>query len=124
MKKITLCGDDCLECPRYLARTEEELKKAAELWYRIGWTNKIEPIDKIQCTGCSSHKRCTYQLVECVREHQTEKCNQCHEFPCEKIDNMLRRSSEYKKIVKTICSPEEYSMLEKAFFNKEENLKK
>ena len=31
MEKITLCGDNCLECPRYLAKTEDELAAAAEL---------------------------------------------------------------------------------------------
>ena len=25
-EKITLCGDNCIECPRYNAHTEEELK--------------------------------------------------------------------------------------------------
>lgn len=32
-EKITFCGDNCMECPRYSARSDEELKKAAELWY-------------------------------------------------------------------------------------------
>lgn len=27
MEKIALCGDDCLECPRYLADTDEKLQK-------------------------------------------------------------------------------------------------
>ena len=31
-EKITLCGDDCLACPRYHARSEEELAAVAELW--------------------------------------------------------------------------------------------
>lgn len=26
-EKITLCGDNCLECPRYNSDGEEELKK-------------------------------------------------------------------------------------------------
>ncbi len=25
MEKITLCGDNCLACPRYLAKTDAEL---------------------------------------------------------------------------------------------------
>lgn len=36
-EKITLCGDNCIECPRYNAHTEEELKAVAELWYKVGW---------------------------------------------------------------------------------------
>lgn len=124
VEKITLCGDNCLECPRYLAKTDEELKKVAELWYRIGWRATIVPINEIRCSGCSSHKRCTYELVECVREHSVEKCNQCLEFPCKKIDTMLQRSLDYQRKCKELCSQEEYEMLEKSFFNKEENLKK
>lgn len=80
------------------------------------------PADEISCTGCSSHKDCTYRLVECVKEHRVEKCNQCSQFPCEKIDSMLKRSRNYKKKCKELCSQEEYEMLEKSFFNKEENL--
>lgn len=124
MEKITLCGDNCLECPRYLARTDEELKKVAELWYRIGWRDRIVPPDEIRCTGCSSNKRCTYMLVECVKKNGVEKCNQCPEFPCRKIDRMLKRSLNYQKKCMELCSQEEYAMLEKSFFNKEENLMK
>lgn len=124
MEKITLCGDNCLECPRYLAKTDEELTKVAELWYRVGWRDTIVSVDEISCTGCSSHKHCTYQLVECVKENGVEKCNQCSKFPCRKIDSMIKRSLDYQKKCKELCSREEYAILEKSFFNKEENLKK
>lgn len=30
IEKITLCGDNCIECPRYNAHTDEELKQVAE----------------------------------------------------------------------------------------------
>ena len=43
MEKITLCGDNCLACPRYLAQTEEQLQKAAELWHRVGWRETVVP---------------------------------------------------------------------------------
>lgn len=33
---ITLCGDNCTECPRYNAHTDEELRSVAELWYKVG----------------------------------------------------------------------------------------
>ncbi len=107
-----------------MAKTEEELNQVAELWYRIGWRDKIVSAVEISCTGCSSHTQCTYQLVECVKEHGVEKCNQCSNFPCEKINHMLKRSLDYKKKCKEVCSKAEYDMLEKSFFNKEENLKK
>lgn len=124
MEKITLCGDNCLEYPRYIAKTNKELEKASKLWFKIGWTNTIVPISEIKCSGCSSHKKCTYNIVECIKKQKIEKCNQCSNFPCSKIEDILKRSKEYEKKCKEICSDEEYQMLKKSFFNKEENLKK
>lgn len=123
-EKITLCGDNCMKCPRYHAHSEEELQAVAELWYRVGWRDRIVTNEEIACTGCSSHKQCTYKLVECTKEHHVEKCNQCTAFPCEKIRDMLRRSSEYQEKCREVCSEMEYAMLEQAFFEKEKNLMK
>ncbi len=123
-EKITLCGDNCMECPRYNARTHEELTAVAELWYKVGWRTHVVSNEEIACNGCSSHKQCTYQLVECTKEHRVSKCNQCDEFPCAKIHAMLERSAEYAKRCKEMCSEQEYCVLKKAFFDKENNLKK
>ncbi len=123
-EKITLCGDNCIECPRYNARTEAELSKVAELWYRVGWRDRIVSNEEISCTGCSSHKQCTYNLVECTKEHSVDKCNQCTEFPCQKIEDMLERSKAYEEKCKEVCSKDECQTLQKAFFDKENNLKK
>lgn len=124
MEMITLCGDNCKECPRYNAHNEEELQKAAELWRRVGWRDCIVSNEEIRCTGCSSHKECTYHLVECTKEHGVEKCNQCGKFPCEKINDMLERSLAYQKKCKEVCTDEEYVKLERAFFDKKNNLMK
>ena len=123
-EKITLCGDNCLECPRYNAHSEEELAAVAELWYRVGWRDRIVANEEIRCTGCSSHKQCAYGLVECTRSHGVAKCSQCSSFPCGKISVLLRRSGEYQERCRKVCSPEEYAALERAFFHKETNLKK
>ena len=123
-EKITLCGDNCIYCPRYNAHTDKELETVAELWYRIGFRDKIVSSEEIKCDGCSSHKKCTYNLVECTHNHNVEKCNMCDEFPCDKINDMLKRSKEYQKKCREVCSEEEYKTLEKAFFDKENNLRK
>ncbi len=39
--RITPCGDNCGECPRFLAKNNEELRQTALLWYRIGWWDRI-----------------------------------------------------------------------------------
>ncbi|MCD7857053.1 MAG: DUF3795 domain-containing protein [Clostridiales bacterium] len=123
-ERITLCGDNCIACPRYNAHSEEQLHKVAELWYRAGWRNRIVSNEEMKCEGCASRKQCTYQLVDCTEAHKVEKCNQCAEFPCEKIHRMLVRSAAYQKRCKEVCSGPEYDMLEKAFFDKENNLRK
>ena len=122
--KITLCGDNCIYCPRYNARTDDELKRVAELWYKVGWRDSVVSNEEIKCTGCSSHKQCTYQLVDCTQEQGVAKCNQCKEFPCEKISDMLKRSEAYQNKCREVCTTEEYADLEKAFFDKENNLRK
>ena len=53
---ITLCGDNCLFCPRYNARTEAERKEVAELWHRIGWRTTVVSGDEIACNGCNAQK--------------------------------------------------------------------
>lgn len=123
-EQITLCGDNCIECPRYNAHNKEELRKVAELWYRVGWRDRVVSNEEIVCEGCSSHKACTYGLVDCTEKHGVEKCNQCKEFPCNKIMDMLERSKKYMEKCKIVCSEKEYAALEKAFFDKENNLKK
>lgn len=124
VEKTTLCGDNCLMCPRYNAKTESELQYVAELWYRIGWREKVVATEEIKCSGCSSHKNCTYNLVECTKKHKVSKCNQCTLFSCDKITAMLEKSHSYQEICKEICTSEEYEMLHNAFFNKEYNLNK
>lgn len=123
-EKISLCGDDCSVCPRYNANTDEELKQVAELWFKVGWRDRVVSNEKIKCTGCSMDKKCVYQLIECVEAHDVQKCNQCNEFPCEKTADVLRISKKSQKKCKEICSEQEYEVLEKAFFEKEENFRK
>ncbi len=38
-EKITLCGDNCIECPRYNAHSEEELHNVGS--YGIEWAGEI-----------------------------------------------------------------------------------
>ncbi len=122
-EKITLCGDDCRKCPRFLAKTESELLKTAELWHRIGWRDTVVPAEEMKCSGCSPQKKCGYGLAECVKSRGIEKCSECPDFPCEKIEEMLKRSDFYMEKCKSVCDDNEYMSLEKAFFHKRENLK-
>jgi len=63
-------------------------------------------------------------LIDCIKGRDIDKCNQCHEFPCEKIERMLNQMKIYQKKCRAVCSDKEYTELEKAFFEKERNLQK
>lgn len=44
MIKLACCGDDCNYCLRYIGtknNNEKELKKAAEIWLKVGWRDKL-----------------------------------------------------------------------------------
>lgn len=115
---ITLCGDNCIECPRYNAHTDEGLRSVAELWYKVGWRMSIVSNEEISCSGCSSHKQCNYQLVECTKEPYLDKCNQCKEFSCVKIEKMWNVLLTIIESVGEVCSQQAYISLEKAFLIK------
>jgi len=120
----SFCGDDCSVCPRYTAHTEAELERVAELWHRAGWRNRILPAEEMKCSGCSLDKECGFHLVECIKEHAVEKCNQCEEYPCEKIRNVLHKMEQSMERCKEVCSADEFAVLKKAFFEKRDNLER
>lgn len=119
----SVCGDDCAVCPRYVARTEEELHETAEFWYRVGWRDHVVSNEEIKCNGCGSHPSCSFMILPCVKENKIEKCSQCKDFVCGKITDVLSRSDKKELEAKALCqTEEEFFMLKRAFWNKKENL--
>ena len=119
----SVCGDDCAVCPRYLARTEEELHETAEFWHRVGWRDRVVSCEEIRCTGCGSRPTCSFMLLPCVREHGVAKCSACGEYPCGKVERVLALSDEKKQQCRRACeSDEEFAMLVRAFYEKEKHL--
>ena len=119
---IRPCGDNCSYCPRHTAQTNEELQTAAELWHKAGLSGTVMSLEKIKCIGCEKHDRCS--LRKCLKQRGIKACNQCSDFPCEKINAMLKKSRVTQERCKAVCSDSEYSILHKAFFEKETNLRK
>ena len=68
----------------------------AKLWYKVGFRNKIVSSEEISCKGCSPEKECSYNLIECIKNNKVQKCNECKNFPCDKINQMLERSKEHQ----------------------------
>lgn len=119
---ISPCGDDCAKCPRFMAIEEDELARLAELWHRVGWRDTIVSADEMRCGGCTAGKKCTYGILECHTKEAVSQCGQCHGYPCSKLTEILTRSNEWQQRCQEVCSPEEYAILERAFFRKKENL--
>lgn len=118
-EKISLCGDNCLECPRYNVHTDEERSAVAELWYRVGWRDHVVSNEEIACAGCHPDKVCSYGLTDCTKQHGIQRCRQCGAFPCGRIGALLEKSGNYEKKCREVCTNEEYDALERAFFRKE-----
>lgn len=119
----SVCGDDCAVCPRYLAKTEEELHETALFWQKAGWRDRVLSNEEIRCRGCGSRGTCSFILLPCTKEHGVTACRACGEYPCAKIDDMLLRSAVKKAQCRAACdTEEEFEMLCRAFYQKEENL--
>lgn len=122
---ISVCGDDCAVCPRYLAETEQELHETAVFWQKAGWRDNMVSNDEIKCTGCGCRSSCSFMLLPCTKEHGVTKCNECQNFECEKVKRTYESSKEKMCQCKKACeSKEEFDMLVRAFYEKEKNMKK
>ena len=120
----SVCGDDCAVCPRYLAKTEEELRETAEFWMKAGWRDRIVSNEEIRCAGCGSNGSCSFKLLPCIREHGVKACKECPEYECGKIGTMMLNSGKKEQQCRNACdSDEEFAMLKRAFYEKEKNLK-
>lgn len=121
-KIIAACGNDCSVCPRHLPKSEDELRRTAELWYKIGYRDHVVTPDEISCEGCKVTNWCRYNVIKCVTERNIKNCGQCDEYPCANIKECFEVTMSFAPACKATCSDEEYATLEKAFFEKKQNL--
>ena len=119
---LAACGNDCSACPRHLPKTEEELKRTAELWEKIGYRDRVVSTKEISCVGCSPDNWCRYQIIQCVSEKEISDCGKCRQYPCAKIEECFETTRLFIPSCKKVCNPEEYQMLVSAFFEKKKNL--
>lgn len=126
-KIIAACGNDCSVCPRYTkgpyTKSDKELESTAKLWLEIGYRDHVVTNEEIACSGCVEDNWCRYQVVKCVNEKHINNCGECVEYPCDNIKECFEVTQSFEPFCKKVCTNEEYEMLKKAFFEKEENLK-
>jgi len=125
-KIIAACGNDCSVCLRYnkepFAKSAEELAHTAELWYKIGYRDRIVSNDEISCQGCSRDNWCRYNVVKCDHEKKINHCGQCNDYPCNNIKECFAVTSSFEPKCKEVCTEDEYEILKRAFFEKKQNL--
>jgi hypothetical protein len=123
--KISICGDICSECPRFIATQSNDisaLEKVAELWFRLGLREKILEPEELKCGGCSKSKPCAYDLNTCEHLIGKQNCGECDIFPCDKINFAFQKTTLLEPICKEKCSKEEYKVLTRAFLMKRQIL--
>ena len=121
-KIISACGNDCSSCPRHVPKTDDELRRTAELWMKIGYRDRIVTNEEISCIGCTKDNWCRYGIVHCTTDRNIENCGQCNEYPCERIRKCFEVTGAFDPSCRAAYSDEEYSVLKKAFFEKQKNL--
>lgn len=125
-KIIAACGNDCAVCPRYIkepySKTAKQLAHTAELWHKIGYRERVVTNDEISCMGCTEDNWCRYQVVKCTNEKKIDNCGSCKEYPCANIKDCFAVTKSFEPFCRKVCTDDEYQMMKKAFFEKEENL--
>ena len=123
---LAACGNDCSACPRYSAhpyeKSEEELHHTAELWLKIGYRDHVVSNEEITCNGCKPENWCRYRVVRCCEEKGIKACSFCPEYPCENIKECFDVTASFEPKCRQVCSDTEYTVMKKAFFDKELNL--
>lgn len=124
-KIIASCGNDCSACPRYVKhpyeKTASQLRHTAELWMKIGYRDHVVSNEEISCTGCKAENWCRYKVVECCGSRGIATCAECEEYPCRNMKECFEVTASFEPC-RQVCTEDEYNMLKKAFFEKEENL--
>jgi hypothetical protein len=122
---VSICGDICSECPRYLAtltNSDEELNRVANQWFRLGFRDHIVGPEEIKCNGCNKQKICSYNLNSCKNLEGIINCGECYFFPCEKFDLVFEKSHQGDESFKARLDASEYAHFKRIFFMKKEIL--
>lgn len=122
---ISICGDVCSECPRYIATKANDLLELGEiagLWYRLGFRDKILNPEDLKCSGCSKDKPCSYNINKCEHLEDINNCGECDNFPCDKLELVFQKTDTTNETCKIKCSGNEYNRLSRAFLMKRQIL--
>uniref|UniRef100_A0A7C6E9T9 DUF3795 domain-containing protein n=1 Tax=candidate division WOR-3 bacterium TaxID=2052148 RepID=A0A7C6E9T9_UNCW3 len=92
---IGCCGLDCSECEIYAATDNLSLAEQLANWMQKVSNLYVDPRD-VHCRGCRGDRDCHWQpncpiLICCVDERKLDFCNECPDFPCEKLTEWSKK---------------------------------
>jgi hypothetical protein len=120
---ISACGNDCSACPRFTAQDRARLVEVAALWHRLGWRDRVLAPEEIACRGCTAATPCRYGIAVCAEVHGAPTCGACAEAEgCARLEHALERTADFAARARGLVDEETYTVLERAFFRKRENL--
>ena len=122
---ISFCGDVCSECPRYKATQRNDIEKLealSNLWFRLGFRDKLVDVEDIKCNGCNKNKDCSHNINNCEHLIGKNNCGECNYFPCTKIERVFQKTELIDEICREKCTNFEYNELAKAFLIKRQVL--
>ncbi|MCI5801487.1 MAG: hypothetical protein MR014_04800 [Oscillospiraceae bacterium] len=74
------------------------------------------------CTGCRPENRCRYRVAAYAQRHKVSHCSVCPEYLCGTLLDAFEQTARFEPACRAVCSPEEYDLIDRAFFQKRKNL--
>ena len=91
---------------------------------KIGYRDHVVTNEEVACSRCKPENWCRYRVVKCCEDRMIKNCGACAEYPCNNMKECFEVTKSYEPMCRKVCTDEEYRKLKKAFFEKEENLKR
>ncbi len=93
------CGLDCSKCEIYAATKNRVLAEQLANWMQKVNNLYVDPRD-VRCKGCRGDRECHWSancwiLQCCIDEKGLDFCNECHEFPCERLVEWSKKDKRY-----------------------------
>ncbi len=98
---IAACGIDCHECDMLQATKDTKIAQGIVDWFKKERNEDLK-LEAIHCSGCRGDRAKHWSpdcwiLKCCVDDKGLEFCNECNEFPCEKLDQWSKTNEGYEK---------------------------
>jgi hypothetical protein len=119
---IGICGDSCMDCPRYIAAESGKAKDLEDVkawWVRLGLRAEDFPAADMACKGCRPENACAYpEIRDCAKSRGHRNCGLCDRYPCGLVAAAFEKTAAFQTRAAAACTQEELDILERAFFRK------